>query len=92
MRPFRFFFGLLFVAALAFVLLKVLFFAAFGALVFGALFFGARAFRRMGPGRYRHEWQMAYAVPDYARAEPLDPRQARPSAEPLGGGRTIEVL
>lgn len=99
MRPFKFFFGLLFVAAAAFVLLKILFFAAFGALFLGALFFGARAYKRFGPGYHRHHWQQEYATPlnygDYSArqtAEPLDPRQIRRPSESLAGGRVIEVL
>lgn len=96
MRPFKFFFGLLFVAAAAFVLLKLLFFVAFGALVLGAVFFGARAFRRDRPGYrddYGREWSPG--EPGYLGrpvADPIDPRAARRPAESLAGGRMIEIL
>lgn len=102
MRPFRFFFGLLLVAAAAFVLLKVLFFATFGFLLFGALFAGARAFRRFGPGYAHRHWRSDYpgdtildrgpAFSVRLAAEPIDPRQVQRPGEPLAGSRQIMVV
>lgn len=98
MRPARFFFALLFGAAVLITFFKLLFFALMAAAVFGTLFFAFRAARHFAnwrghpqgnffPGNYRQPIRLG----SYPNEQIVQPHPFQ-LAENQGVGRHIEVL
>jgi hypothetical protein len=101
MRPVKFFFALLFGAAVLITFLKLVFFAVMAIAFFGALFFAFKAFRFMAmawQNQQPHYGQQRYFAPHWQQPEDRSPiyplgglQTFRPqSRQPMG--RTIEVL
>ncbi len=101
MRPIKFFFALLFGAAVLITFLKLVFFAVMAIAFFGALFFAFRAFRFMAMARQNQQpyyGQQRHFAPHWQQPEdqspiyPLDGMRnfRNQSRQPMG--RNIEVL
>lgn len=98
MRPAKFFFALLFGAAVLITFLKLLFFAIGAAAVLGTLFFAARGVRSsvagrgdFYPSRFAHGSYPTVQLGGFSDAQPIDPRTFQ-FVEKQQVGRQIEVL